>query len=119
MITGIFPVSRSERSNMANDIFLKVDGIKGEATDVNHPNEIEVVSWNWGVSESFRSSAGSGVVGGSPKIANLVVRKHVDKASPLLLKACATGEHIKDGTITVRNGRCYKCLNCGNSLGCS
>jgi ribonucleoside-diphosphate reductase alpha chain len=23
------------------------------------------------------------------------------------------------GTITVRNGRCYKCLNCGNSLGCS
>ncbi|MEL6797489.1 MAG: vitamin B12-dependent ribonucleotide reductase, partial [Planctomycetota bacterium] len=23
------------------------------------------------------------------------------------------------GTITVRNGHCYKCLNCGNSLGCS
>ena len=23
------------------------------------------------------------------------------------------------GHITVRNGTCYKCLNCGNSLGCS
>jgi len=23
------------------------------------------------------------------------------------------------GTITVRNGACYKCLNCGNSMGCS
>ncbi|MBL0869617.1 MAG: adenosylcobalamin-dependent ribonucleoside-diphosphate reductase [Phycisphaerales bacterium] len=23
------------------------------------------------------------------------------------------------GTITVRNGTCYKCVNCGNSLGCS
>jgi ribonucleoside-diphosphate reductase alpha chain len=23
------------------------------------------------------------------------------------------------GHITVRNGACYKCLNCGNSLGCS
>ena len=23
------------------------------------------------------------------------------------------------GSITVRNGACYKCLNCGNSLGCS
>ncbi|MFG0315342.1 MAG: vitamin B12-dependent ribonucleotide reductase, partial [Phycisphaerales bacterium] len=23
------------------------------------------------------------------------------------------------GTITVRSGTCYKCLNCGNSLGCS
>ncbi len=28
--------------------------------------------------------------------------------------ACATC-----GTITVRNGTCYKCLNCGNSMGCS
>ena len=26
---------------------------------------------------------------------------HVDKASPLLMKACATGQHIGDGTITV------------------
>ena len=25
----------------------------------------------------------------------------------------------KCGHITVRNGACYKCLNCGNSLGCS
>ena len=23
------------------------------------------------------------------------------------------------GTITVRNGTCYKCVNCGNSMGCS
>jgi ribonucleoside-diphosphate reductase alpha chain len=23
------------------------------------------------------------------------------------------------GHVTVRNGSCYKCLNCGNSLGCS
>ena len=23
------------------------------------------------------------------------------------------------GSITVRNGACYKCLNCGNSMGCS
>jgi ribonucleoside-diphosphate reductase alpha chain len=23
------------------------------------------------------------------------------------------------GAITVRNGTCYRCLNCGNSMGCS
>jgi ribonucleoside-diphosphate reductase alpha chain len=23
------------------------------------------------------------------------------------------------GTITVRNGTCHKCVNCGNSMGCS
>ena len=27
---------------------------------------------------------------------------HVDKASPVLMKACATGQHIKEATITVR-----------------
>ena len=27
---------------------------------------------------------------------------HVDKASPVLMRACATGEHIKDATIAVR-----------------
>ena len=29
---------------MASDIFLKVDGIKGESTDANHRDEIEVVT---------------------------------------------------------------------------
>jgi ribonucleoside-diphosphate reductase alpha chain len=28
--------------------------------------------------------------------------------------ACNTCGHI-----TVRSGTCYKCLNCGNSMGCS
>jgi len=23
------------------------------------------------------------------------------------------------GHITIRNGTCYKCVNCGNSMGCS
>ena len=60
------------------------------------------MSWNWGVSESFISSAGSGVVGGIPKIANLVVSKQVDKASPNLLRACLKVKHIKDVVLTQR-----------------
>ncbi len=27
--------------------------------------------------------------------------------------------YAKDVHITVRNGSCYRCLNCGDSLGCS
>ena len=87
---------------MANDIFLKVDGIKGEATDVNHPNEIEVLSWNWGVSESFPSSGSGGIVGGIPRIANLVIGKHLDKASPNLFRACLKAKHITDVVLTQR-----------------
>jgi type VI secretion system secreted protein Hcp len=86
---------------MASDIFLKIDGIQGEATDVNHQNEIEVVSWSWGVSEVFITSGG-GIVGGKPKVGDFVISKQVDKASPNLLRACLTAKHIKEVVLTQR-----------------
>ncbi|KAF5407942.1 MAG: hypothetical protein Udaeo2_19220 [Candidatus Udaeobacter sp.] len=33
---------------------------------------------------------------------DLTHRSHIDKASPLLMKACATGAHLKEATITHR-----------------
>jgi|SRR5271166_1363941 len=87
---------------MASDIFLKIDGIEGEATDVNHQNEIEVVSWNWGVSEVFISSGGGGIVGGKPKVGDFVISKRLDKASPDILRACLTAKHIEEVVLTQR-----------------
>jgi type VI secretion system secreted protein Hcp len=80
---------------MASDIFLKVDGIKGESTDVNHKDEVEVLSWSWGVAQAPNSSAGGGG-SGKPSIGELVISKQVDKASPNLFRSCLTGRHIKD-----------------------
>jgi type VI secretion system secreted protein Hcp len=87
---------------MASDIFLKVDGIDGESTDVNHAKKIEVVSWGWGVAEEFISSLGTGIVGGKPKVGNFVITKQVDKASPNLLKACLKVTHISTVVLTQR-----------------
>lgn len=87
---------------MASDIFLKIDGIKGEGTDVNHLHEIEVLSWNWGVSEALISSGGGGIVGGIPKVGGFFVTKHLDKASPSLLRACLKAKHIKEIVLTQR-----------------
>ena len=87
---------------MTSDIFLKIDGIKGEGTDVNHLNEIEVVSWSWGVSEALISSGGGGIVGGKPKVGDFHVTKQLDKASPSLLRACLTAKHIKEIVLTQR-----------------
>jgi type VI secretion system secreted protein Hcp len=87
---------------MATDIFLKLDGINGEATDANHPGEIEVVSWSWGVSEVFISSLGVGIVGGTPKVGNFLVTKEVDRASPSLLRACLKLTHIANAVLTQR-----------------
>ena len=37
---------------MSADMFLKVEGIKGESVDSKHKDEIEVLSWSWGVTQA-------------------------------------------------------------------
>jgi type VI secretion system secreted protein Hcp len=87
---------------MAADIFAKIGDIKGESRDSNHKDEVEVLSWAWGVSQAGAIGQGGGGGQGKASFHDLDFTHHVDKASPLLLKACASGEHIKDATITVR-----------------
>ena len=87
---------------MAADIFAKIGDIKGESIDAKHKDEVEVLSWSWGVSQSASVTPGSGGGTGKASFHDFVITHHVDKASPLLLKACATGEHIKEATISVR-----------------
>ncbi len=86
---------------MASEIFLKVDGIKGEATDVNHKDEIEVLSWSWGVAQVPLPSGGGGA-SGKASVSEFVVGKLVDKASPNLLRSCLTGKHIREVELTQR-----------------
>src|SRR4029079_3585668 len=65
-------------------------------------DEVEVLSWSWGVSQTGSMSYGGGGGEGKANFAECIFTHHVDKASPVLLKVCATGEHIKEATITVR-----------------
>jgi|SRR5687767_4694496 len=88
---------------MASDIFAKIGDIKGEAIDVKHKDEVEVLSWSWGVSQSVSDAPGGG--GGSQsktRFNDFNFTHRYDKASPVLMKACATGSHFKDATITMR-----------------
>jgi len=88
---------------MAADIFAKIGDIKGESLDDKHKDEIEVLSFSWGVTNAAVISGGGGGAGaGKATFQDLSIVHNVDKASPLLLKACATGMHIKDATITHR-----------------
>lgn len=89
---------------MAMSIFARIGTIKGESRDAKHKDGIDVLSWSWGVSQSGTASPGGGAGAGAGKASfhDFTFTHHVDKASPLLMKACATGEHVKDATITVR-----------------
>jgi type VI secretion system secreted protein Hcp len=84
------------------DQFAKIGAIKGESLDSKHNDEIEVLSWSWGVSQTGSIGHGGGGGEGKASFHDFNFTHHIDKASPVLMKACATGEHIKDATITVR-----------------
>ena len=85
---------------MASEIFAKIGDIKGESTDVKHADEIEVLSFSWGVATS--PGPGGGNVAGRATFHDLTIVHNVDKASPKLFEACATGTHLKDAIITHR-----------------
>jgi type VI secretion system secreted protein Hcp len=86
------------------DYFLKVSGIDGESTDDKHKNEIELESWSFGVSNSGsgHSSGTTGSGAGKASFQDIHFVAKLSKASPKLMLACATGEHISEATLTCR-----------------
>jgi type VI secretion system secreted protein Hcp len=87
---------------MASDIFAKLGDIKGESLDAKHKDEIEVLSFSWGVTNSSPQPPGGGGGAGRATFRDLAIVHPVDKASPALMQACATGTHLKEATITQR-----------------
>jgi type VI secretion system secreted protein Hcp len=83
------------------DYFLKLDGIAGESRDAKHKDEIELVSFSWGVEQSGRGS-GSGGGAGRAQFKGFEFLMRVNKASPQLFLATVSGKHIKEATLSVR-----------------
>jgi type VI secretion system secreted protein Hcp len=84
------------------DFFLKIGDIKGESADHKHKDEIDLESFSWGETNAGSMTAGSG--GGSGKVApqDFHFVKKLDKSSPTLFMACATGKHYPDALLTAR-----------------
>src|SRR5436190_13948266 len=87
---------------VAIDIFAKLGDIKGESLDDKHKDEIEVLSYSWGVANAGSMGYGSGGGEGKASFHDLSFTHKIDKASPVLMQACATGVHLKEATITHR-----------------
>jgi type VI secretion system secreted protein Hcp len=87
---------------MAQDIFLKLTGIEGESPDSGHKNEIEVLSWSWGITQESNMHTGSGGGAGKATVHDLIFEHFVDRASPNLSKYCLTGKPISEALLTVR-----------------
>jgi type VI secretion system secreted protein Hcp len=85
---------------MAVDMFLNCGDIKGESVSSGHVGEIDVVSFSWSVSQSATSTGGGD---GKTTVQDLSVTKFVDLATPGLMLACCTGQHIPEVVLSVRS----------------
>jgi type VI secretion system secreted protein Hcp len=86
---------------MAIDVYLQLEGIKGESTDVGHAGWIECTSAQWGASQpkSATSSTGGGHTAERCDIRSICITKLADLASPLLMQNCAAGRTLPKARI--------------------
>ena len=86
----------------AVDYFLKIDGIDGESKAQNAEKWIQLQSWSWGETNAGSMAVGGG--GGSGKVAmqDFHFVMPVSTATPKLILACATGQHINKAILACR-----------------
>ena len=81
---------------MAIDVYLQIDGIKGESADTTHKDWIEVKSVNWEVLQpkSATASTGGGHTAERTEHKDITITKLADLSTPLLLQNCSSGKTI-------------------------
>lgn len=81
---------------MAIDVYLQIDGIKGESADDTHKDWIECKSVQWGVLQpkAATASTGGGHTAERCEHTDITLSKLADISSPLLLQNCSSGKTI-------------------------
>jgi type VI secretion system secreted protein Hcp len=87
---------------MAIDIFIRIEGIKGESQDATHKDEIEVLKWAWDVAQESSMHSGSGGGSGKATVRDLKFSHYLDCASPNLMKFALMGKHIQQAILVAR-----------------
>jgi type VI secretion system secreted protein Hcp len=84
------------------DTFIKIEGIRGEAQDAAHLDEIDVLTWRWQVSQPSSMLSGSGGGAAKSTVSDLEFTHALDRASPNLAQYCFNGKHIPKAILTLR-----------------
>ena len=81
---------------MASDVYLQIEGIKGESNDEKHKDWIELIGVDWGVAQptSCTVSTSGGHTVGRAEFTPISCAKLVDLCSPKLMELVATGKTI-------------------------
>jgi len=72
-------------------MYIQITGIDGEATDKDHKDWIEVLSFSMGMADPGGGAIGATRRRGDVVMEDIVVVKELDKSSPKLMEKCAMG----------------------------
>jgi len=85
------------------DAYLDIPGIEGESADKKHPKMVELTHVSIHLRNEGTAAFGGGAGAGKVQFSDIqCTKKHVDKASPKLMLACASGQHIPKATLYMR-----------------
>lgn len=87
---------------MAIDSFMKMGDLKGDSQVKGFEEQIQLLSWSWGMSQSGTTHIGSGGGAGKVNVNDLSLTHYVDSSTPKLMEACCKGKHYEEATITMR-----------------
>jgi type VI secretion system secreted protein Hcp len=91
----------SRAVNMA-DMFLMLDGIKGESIDALYRDHIEIHGWEWHIENNASISLTPGDAVKHTSFRSIKLDKLYDVSSVTLMNFCALGKHIPKGTLACR-----------------
>ena len=73
-------------------LFIKFDGVDGEAIDKDHKGWSDILSFSWGIHRAGSGATGQTRRRGVATVEDVVVNKEYDKSSPKLAEAVCTGK---------------------------
>ena len=86
----------------ADDMFLQLGDVVGDATKVGYEKWIDVASWSWGATNPTTVGAGTGISAGKVSVSDLSLMKFADSATPRMMDAVAKGAHFPKAALAVR-----------------
>jgi type VI secretion system secreted protein Hcp len=86
----------------SNDVYLKIEGVEGEAQDDKHKKEIEIRAVDFTEWQQGSSGSGGGSGASRPTFEFIKVTAPVSKAGPKLFLACAKGDRFSKAIFSFR-----------------
>lgn len=83
---------------MAFDAFLKMTDVFGESTDAKHKDELEILSFSWGLDQT-----GTVFASGEAEVSELNLMTRYSRASVKLVELAALGGHSDEARLTLRS----------------